>query len=541
MAAKRTLCFLLPVLVSLFCISSVFAQPEIGYESGISTGLTGPIDIVNAGDGTNRIFVVERTGTIKVYDQSLTYLSDFLTVSGIGTEGEGGLLSLAFHPSYESNGFFYVYYTLPNFSLEIARYSVSADANSGDPASKEIVLNIPHPTFSNHNGGKILFGPDGYLYLATGDGGSGGDPNNNAQNGNSLLGKMLRINVTTTATAPFYTIPPDNPYVANADVLDEIWAIGLRNPFRWSFDRTTGDMWIADVGQSAQEEINYRPSNATAGINYGWRCYEGTAAYNTTDCLPQSSYISPIFTYGRDDATGGQSVTGGFVYRGAEFPSMQGYYIFSDYVSDNQWIASSDGVGGWNVQQQNSAGLPADIVAFGEAENGTLYAASLSGNTIYKVVDNAALPVTFGSIKATRKSNLLQVNWVTESETNNSHFDIEISTDGEKFSVVKTIESKATDGNSSTPINYEIRLGKESLGTVLGFSLFAVAILFGFSFRKKWKLIPLTALVFFIVTNSCNKKDPITDPENKNLFVRIAQVDKDGTKRYSKIIQVVNE
>lgn len=535
---QRTLNTLLSFWACFILIVPAFSQtPDIGYQPLISGGgLAAPIDIVNAGDGSNRLFVVQRGGTIRVYDPNLSYIQDFLTVSDVGTAGEGGLLSLAFHPDYETNGFLFVYYTRPDFSLEVARYTVSSgNINSADPASKQIVINIPHPNFSNHNGGKILFGPnDGFLYLGTGDGGSGGDPSNNAQNGTSLLGKMLRINVNTLP----YTIPPNNPYVSDPNVADEIWAIGLRNPFRWSFDRANGDMWIADVGQGAQEEINYMPGANAGGANYGWRCYEGILPYNTSGCLAQSSYVSPIYAYGRDNATGGQSVTGGFVYRGTEFSSLTGYYIFADFLSGNQWMITPDRS---QMLQLPDDGFPTGIVAFGEAENGTLYAASLSGNTIYKVLDNAALPVTFGTIKATRKDANLYINWTTQSETNNSHFEIEASVDGKNFTAIKTVDSKTIDGNSSSTINYEVTLGKDNLDMVLGISLLAVLLIAGFKSGKKQGQVSLLVLAFFIIANACNKRDVAKDPGEDTLFIRIAQVDKDGTKRYSQTVQVVNE
>ncbi|WP_114790230.1 PQQ-dependent sugar dehydrogenase [Niabella yanshanensis] len=520
----------------LFTLQAFSQTPDIGYQAVISgNGLAAPIDIVNAGDGTNRLFVVQRSGTIRVYDDNLAYIQDFLTVSDVGTAGEGGLLSLAFHPDYATNGFLFVYYTRPDFSLEVARYTVnSGNGNGANPASKQIVINIPHPGEDNHNGGKILFGPDGYLYLATGDGGGGGDPSNNAQNGNSLLGKMLRINVNTLP----YTLPPDNPYVADANVRDEIWALGLRNPFRWSFDRANGDMWIADVGQGAQEEINYVPGPNTGSVNYGWRCYEGSLPYNTSGCLPQSSYVSPIYTYGRDNTTGGQSVTGGFVYRGSEFSSLTGYYIFADFLSGNQWVITPDRT---QMLQLPDAGFPTGIVAFGEAENGTLYAASLSGNAIYKVLDNAALPVTFGTIKATRRKANLYINWTTEAENNNSHFDIEGSVDGKTFAAIKTVETKAIDGYSSSTINYELTIGRDNLGMMLGISLLAVLTFGGFRSAKKREQASLIVLAILIIVSACNKSDVAKDPEDETLFIRIAQVDKDGAKRYSQTVQVVNE
>ena len=415
-------------------------EPQLVYAPAIATGLTNPIDIVNAGDGSNRIFVVQRGGTIRSYNASLGFIRNFLTVTGIGSAGEGGLLSMAFHPDYETNGLFYVYYTLPDLSLEIARYQVSSsNPDSADANSKQVVLNIPHPTNSNHNGGKLLFGADGYLYLGTGDGGGSGDVPNNAQNGANLLGKMLRLNVTTSATAPFYTIPPTNPYVSDPAVLDEIWALGLRNPFRWSFDRTTNDMWIADVGQGAFEEVNYRAAGATGGINYGWRCYEGNATYNTTGCLPAASYISPIFTYGHNNVTGGFSITGGFVYRGPDYPSLTGYYICADYVSGNQWAIRSNGLGGWNTYQLTTTGFPGNIVAYGEAENGTLYAASLSGNAVYKVELSTILPLHLVSFSGTYRNSTSYLEWETEQERDLDRFDIEYATDGVHYRYAGTV------------------------------------------------------------------------------------------------------
>lgn len=536
--------------LALFLLApQLLSQPKVAYETKIS-GLSAPMDIVNAGDGSNRLFVVQRGGVIKVYNgESFAFLGDFLTVTGIGTTGEGGLLSMAFHPDYKTNGFFYVYYTLPDLSLEIARYQVSAgNVNMANPGSKRVVLNIEHPDESNHNGGKILFGPnDGYLYLATGDGGGGGDPNNNAQNGNSLLGKMLRINVTTSGVAPFYTVPPDNPYITPGDnIRDEIWAIGLRNPFRWSFDRANGDMWIADVGQSRWEEINYRPGGATGGINYGWSCREGLVAYKS--CQQPPSFIDPIFTYGNAQGTGNRSVTGGFVYRGVEFSSLRGSYIFADYLSGNQWITQSDGAGGWTTQQLSDATLPAGqkfprgVVAFGEAENGTLYAVSLNAGTVSKIIDPEALPVTFGAVSATLKNNILLIKWTAESETNNSHFEIEGSADGKNFITLQKVNSKAVDGNSNSPISYEVQLDENAWGALHGLTFMAMlAFAVSALAKRKKMLVPAAVLLAFIVAYACNKREAVEDTPDIKLQIRIAQVDKDGKKEYSKTVTAVKE
>ena len=369
--AKKTLL----LCIGLCAILRIHSQPVITYQSVIP-GLSSPVDVVNAGDGTNRIFVVEQGGAIKVFQSDFTSLGTFLTVTGLATGGEQGLLSLVFDPSYENNGFFWVYYTNSAGNLELSRYKVSTgNANLADANSRQVVLTIPHPGQTNHNGGKLNFGPDGFLYFATGDGGGGGDPSNNAQNGGNLLGKMLRINVSTGTTAPFYTIPSDNPYVANAAVQDEIWALGLRNPFRWSFDRNNGDMWIGDVGQGAREEINFRAAGSTGGINYGWRCYEGNLAYNTSGCAAQSSYVFPVYDY-PNPATASASVTGGIVYRGSQYPSMQGWYVAADVYSGNLYkINKAD-----NFNTSVQTGLPNLVVGFGETENGELLATSLNGN-----------------------------------------------------------------------------------------------------------------------------------------------------------------
>jgi glucose/arabinose dehydrogenase len=374
-------------IVFLFCMyNAVNGQPVITYNSVI-TGLNQPVDFVNAGDGTNRIFIAEQGGTVKVYNSSYTLLGTFLTVTGINTGGEEGLLSIAFHPNYETNGFFWVYYTNNSGNLEVSRYKVStANPNVADALSKQVVITIPHPVQSNHNGAKLNFGSDGYLYFATGDGGGGGDPSNNAQNGNVLLGKMLRINVSTGTVAPFYTIPTDNPYVTNPNVLDEIWALGLRNPFRWSFDRTTNAMWIGDVGQGEREEINYRAAGSTGGINYGWRCYEGNLPFNTTGCQAQSNYVFPVYDY-QNPNPGSASVTGGYVYRGSTYTAMQGYYFAADVYSGNLYKINT---AGFTTTVQT--GLPTLVAGFGETENGELFAVSLNGNA-YSLRTNFPTPV----------------------------------------------------------------------------------------------------------------------------------------------------
>ena len=406
----------------------IHAQPVIGFSNFITSGLSSPVDITACNDGSNRLFIVEQGGRIRIHNGTTLLPTPFLDISTIITSGgERGLLSLAFHPQYKTNRYFFVYYTNLSGDITIGRYQTQAgNPDLADAASGVVLMNIPKP-FSNHNGGDLNFGPEGYLYFGTGDGGSGGDPFNNSQNGLSLLGKMIRIDVNNFSTPPYYTIPPDNPYISDPNVDDHIWVLGLRNPWRWSFDRSTNDMWIADVGQSAWEEVNFRPAGSTGGINYGWRCYEGNAPYNTTGCLPQNNYISPIFVYPHNSATGGFSITGGFVYRGPEFPALQGYYICADYVSGNVWLINPNGSGGWITRMQS--GLPGSISAFGESENGTLYAVSLGGG-IYKVNVTTVLPLSLLSFSGKKQNGFNELKWNIAASQNINRFIIEYSNNG---------------------------------------------------------------------------------------------------------------
>ncbi len=368
---------LLQFCVLLFTMSS-FSQ-TIGLQT-FATGFSSPVAIVNAGD--SRLFVVQRGGLIRVLNPNGTInTTPFLSLSSIITAGgERGLLGLAFHPNYATNGRFYVNYTRSgDGATVIAKYTVSTtDSNVANPASAEILLTIAQP-FSNHNGGSLNFGPDGYLYIGMGDGGSGGDPNNYGQNLNSLLGKMLRIDVGGETG---YAIPSDNPYVGITGE-DEIWAVGVRNPWKFSFDRITGDLWIADVGQNAIEEIN-KAASTEAGLNYGWRCYEGNAVYNNTGCGSSSNYTFPVAQY-THAATGGCSLTGGYVYTGTTFPNLQNKYLFSDYCNNRiGYIATNGGTITWTPNS-----FSGNIVSFGEDVNGELYVAGISNGIISKVIDTS--------------------------------------------------------------------------------------------------------------------------------------------------------
>ena len=453
------------IVVMLMCMLRSNSQaPTLAYQPVI-TGLNFPIDVVNAGDGTNRIFIAFQGGLIRVYDQSYALLGDFLTVSGLSTGGERGLLSIAFHPDYETNRFFYVYYTNANGDVEIARYQTFLNnPNLADPTSKVIVLTIPHPGQSNHNGGKLNFGsePGAMLYFATGDGGGGDDIPNNAQNGSLLLGKMIRISVNTSLTAPFYSIPSDNPYVSDPNVRDEIWAIGLRNPFRWSFDRITHDIWIGDVGQDQVEEIDFRQAGSTGGINYGWRCYEGTLPNETAGCQPQSSYISPVFEYPNPNggASPSSAVTGGIVYRGTEFPFLTGYYLSTDYYSGTVYKILRNGSSFVTTPQ---TGLPNSVASFGESENGSLYALSQNG-VLYKVlaVAQAPTPIKLVSFTLQQSENYNDIKWKTAMESNVREFSIQSSADAISFASIGKVNASNQQNGSSYSFRHFNSSGKKT-------------------------------------------------------------------------------
>jgi glucose/arabinose dehydrogenase len=443
---------ILCVFLSFFSLTKSLAQPVLNFNTVVS-GLSAPLDIVNAGDGTNRLFLVQRGGQIRILSGGALLPGNFLDISGlIVAGGEQGLLSLAFHPDYETNRYFFVYYTrISDGAVTIARYQTSSgNPNLADPGSGVVLLTVAKtPGQTNHNGGKLNFGPDGYLYFATGDGGGAGDPDNNAQNGNALQGKMIRLDVSNFNTLPYYTIPATNPYVNDPNVRDELFAIGLRNPWRWSFDRLTGDMWIADVGQGAWEEVNFRSAGTTAGLNYGWDCFEGNHVFsNTAACQATTDTVAPIFEYSHSQ---GFSVTGGYVYRGTAYPAMYGYYIVADFGSGNVWKIIPNGTA-WNVSMQ--AGLPGSIVGFGESEAGELYALSLGG-TLYQVqaTADAPLPVNLLNLYATPDNGAVAVTWRTTYEQNVKQFDVEYSEDGIRFKIAGTVVAS----NSATGHAYQFR------------------------------------------------------------------------------------
>ncbi len=353
-----------------------------------SSGYTSPLGVENCGD--SRLFVVQKTGQLMICDAAGNKLATpFLDISDrITTQGnEQGLLGLAFHPNFSSNGYFYVNYINKNGNTQISRFRESAtNHNVADPSSEKKILEI-HQPYANHNGGCIRFGPDGYLYIGMGDGGSGGDPQNNAQNPSSLLGKMLRIDINS-GSAP-YKIPSTNPFVNTAGYKPEIWALGLRNPWRWSFDDVTGKLFIADVGQDHWEEVDFKYGSSNGGENYGWRCYEGNHAYNLNSCQAGSQYTFPKYEYAHSSTTGDCSITGGFVYRGKKYPSIYGKYFFTDYCSG---IIRSLTINNNSVSEKDEyKGDKGAYTSFGEDSKKELYLVNMANRSIYRIAATTAV------------------------------------------------------------------------------------------------------------------------------------------------------
>ncbi len=350
----------------------------------VASGLETPLLLTAPANDTRR-FIVERPGRIRILaaDGSLR-ATPFLDLSGlISVTGEGGLLSMAFHPGYAQNGRFYIYYTdkFSNIAIDEVKVS-SSNPDVADKDSLKRIITIPHPQYTNHFGGYLAFGPDGYLYAGTGDGGGAGDPNGNAQNLDSLLGKLLRLNVDNPLP-PLYLVPADNPYAGQDGKRGEIWAYGLRNPWRFTFDPATSALYIADVGQAQREEVNI-VSSALKGANYGWNIMEGTRCYNAASCA-QQGLVLPAFEYehGSNDANG-CSITGGFVYRGTALPQLAGRYLYSDYCKGflKSFLYANGTV---SEAQEWAVGEVGMVPAFGQDAAGELYMLSGAGK-VYQIV-----------------------------------------------------------------------------------------------------------------------------------------------------------
>lgn len=392
--SMKNLFSLFLLLISFFSLAPASAQDiNLGLQF-VAGGFSIPLLVTHAGDGSDRLFVVQQRGRIRILDANRNLLgTDFLNLGSTGLDrvsrsgSERGLLGLAFHPNYAQNGRFFVNYTLrsTNPSLDgdtiIAEYQVSpSDPNVALPTEKIILGPIDQPE-SNHNGGHLAFGPDGYLYIALGDGGGGGDPYNNGQNKNSLLGKLLRIDVDSPPQA--YAIPPDNPFAGAIPGADEIYAYGLRNPWRFCFDRLDGRLFCGDVGQDTYEEIDL----IQKGDNLGWRIMEGMHCFPDYVACATAGLVYPINEYGRDL---GISVTGGYVYRGSSYPSMYGKYLFGDFESGRIWALEETSPGTWDRTELLDSNYL--ISSFGEDEAGEVYLVGYGNGVVYQLIDNAPLP-----------------------------------------------------------------------------------------------------------------------------------------------------
>ena len=386
------------LILLLLCLSpaaSALAAPPAVTLTEVASGLASPVEVVNARDASNRLFIVEQAGKIKVRKDGVVLATPFLDLTAAGLIsccGERGLLGLAFHPQYRANGAFYIYYTAATTgALTIARVLRGANPDVADASSLVPILSIPHPVNANHNGGRLAFGPDGHLYAGTGDGGSGGDPDRNGQNTGNLLGKLLRIAVDGGTG---YTIPASNPFPGSTCArgqCPEIFHYGLRNPWKFSFDRQGGDLYIGDVGQGAWEEVDFLPAGTAGGKNFGWGVFEGDACFNDNyfgaagACAGLANHTRPILTYDHGGA-GGISITGGYVYRGHKSAPLRGYYIYADYGSKRIWAARQSSPGVW----QNDVLVPpqatiSSISSFAEDEAGELYVVDLGNGKLWRI------------------------------------------------------------------------------------------------------------------------------------------------------------
>jgi len=366
---------------AIVTVTVTATAPTLGFDT-IASGLSQPVFVTAAPGDNSRLFVVEQAGTIRVIKNGALQPTPFLDISAaVLSGGEQGLLGLAFAPNYQSTGRFFVSYTAPGGGAAghavIARYQVSAKPDSADPASAVVILTQDDP-YSNHNGGMIGFGPDGYFYFGLGDGGGGGDPLNSGQNPGDLFASILRLDVSGNGT---YTIPPSNPFATSPTAAHEVWSYGLRNPWRWSFDRQTGDLYIGDVGQNLYEEVDVQRATSPGGENYGWSTMEGVHCYNAGSCN-QTGLRLPILEY---DHSQGCAVVGGYVYRGSAIPGLQGHYFYSDSCSS--FIRSFRWTGSGITESRSWPDLETSVSvsSFGEDNAGELYVVDLGGR-IYKVI-----------------------------------------------------------------------------------------------------------------------------------------------------------
>lgn len=524
-------------LLSFSCSEKSFSQFTLS-NAFPNLIFTNPLDLQNAGDGSNRIFVVEQAGIIYVFENNrdVTVKKKFLDISdSVSSGGEMGLLGLAFHPDYKNNGYFFVNYTKasPYRRTLIVRFKVSStNPDSADRSSSKILMEIPQP-YSNHNGGQVSFGPDGFLYIALGDGGSGGDPQNNAQNKSSLLGKLLRIDVNQTQGQLNYAIPADNPFAGNMQgYKEEIYAFGLRNPWRFSFDFHTGKLWCADVGQNAWEEIDL----ITKGGNYGWRCYEGTHNYDLSGCN-DPNYIPPIYEYSHQE---GSSITGGFVYRGYQIPEIYGKYIYADYVSRKTWALSYDSLN--PVENLLLATAQGGISSFGIDENNELYICSFNGR-IYRINSASAIEAPNNLRITSSNASSIEIAW-SDNSNNESGFKIERKIGSANFEIIDSVGANITsfvDNSIQSTAAYSYRIFAYNAYSISGYSN-VVSVLVSssdesYNYPEKFRLNQNFPNPFNSTTKIRYSVPPLISNESKNHNVTLKVYDILGKE----LITLVNE
>ena len=440
----------LPTLAFLLLSAIGIAQPTLNFTPLSLSGptLVQPLFMSGCGDGSGRLFVVEKRGTIRIIQNNVVSTDFFLDIQDlVMNSGERGLLGLAFHPQYPATPYIYVNYVIDGtITNRISRFTLNPNNPNDIQENTEFILLEQAGVQTNHKAGGIAFGPDGYLYIGMGDGGGGGDPSNSGQNLETLLAKMLRIDVNAPQGSLNYTIPPDNPFVGEPG-RDEIWAYGLRNPWRISFDRETGDFWIADVGQNLWEEVDMVLAGTPGGMNFGWDCREGNHDYEPGNCGSGTEFTWPIFEYPHScnpcPNGYGASISGGYVYRGSEHPVLEGFYVCADYVSNYLWmikVTSFDPLE-LDVYVQDGNGLAYGLVTFGEDDDGELYASNLDG-VIYSVSASGFLPVQWGSADAHIIQGGNQIDWTIHQTLGIEYFEVQRSlySGFDNFTVVTQVE-----------------------------------------------------------------------------------------------------